>query len=120
MQITAKHAERQRVRAGQDVKKGFFSVGSHAKSRDVIHGHAQMPVFIETNFADTALTILDQATVAARETAQRAVRKMLGQSGAPSAVSVQTSASEAAVALMAYRLMQKSFEVLYSFWMRDN
>ena len=48
---------------------------------DVVCGHAQMPAFVEANFANPAFPLIDQAAMTAGVTLQRARVEMFGQLG---------------------------------------
>ena len=63
------------------MEERLFLRGIARERRYVVRGHAQMPAFVEANFANAAFSGLDQAAMAAGVTLQRARVEMFSQLG---------------------------------------
>lgn len=61
------------------MKEGFLLGRVAGERGHVVCRHAQMPALVEADFADTALTFLDEAAMAAGITLQGVARQVLGQ-----------------------------------------
>ena len=71
MIVAAEHAERERIRAGQDMKEGLLFDGIALESGHVSPRHAEFAAHIRANFANAAFALADEATMAARDAADR-------------------------------------------------
>ena len=63
------------------MEERFLFRGVAGQRGDIIRGHSQMAVFIESHFADAALAFIDQTTVAAGVTLERSAGQVLNQFG---------------------------------------
>ena len=81
MQITTQHAEGQSVGTWEHMEKGFLLRGIARERGDIVCRYAKLPTFIESNFTDAALPLIDQAPMSAGITFQSIVFEMLGQVG---------------------------------------
>ena len=79
MQIATQHAERQSVGTGQDVEERFFLSWIASEGGDVVCRHAKMAAFVESDFADAAFALLDQAAMTTGITLQCAAVEVLSQ-----------------------------------------
>src|SRR5256885_7557907 len=79
MEITAQHAEREGVRAGECVEERLFLSRIALQGCHVAGGHLQRPVLVEAHLADATAPGLHETAVAAGEAAHRAVGPPLDQ-----------------------------------------
>src|SRR5205823_8165950 len=81
VQVATQHPESQSVRTRQRMKERLLLGRIALQSRHVISRHAQVTVLVEADFADAALSFLDQAAMAAGIALERQLRQLLGQLG---------------------------------------
>src|SRR2546422_795003 len=79
MEITAQHAERQGVRAGERVEERLFLSGIALQGGHVAGRHLQRPILVEAHLAEAPAPGLHETAVAAGEAAHRAVGPPLDQ-----------------------------------------